>query len=303
MPIPDEEPLAPSKTSRPPLGTASPSNRGAMPRPILKWAGGKTQLLGELVPRVVFSKKTCTYHEPFVGGGALFFELARTNRLPRKARLSDSNQNLIEVYEAVQQDVSKVIALLQDHKQRHCETYFYEARASVPDDVFERAARIIYLNKTCFNGLYRENSKGTFNVPFGRYVNPPICDEPNLIAASGILTKVVLQACPFGDVLYHAKPGDFVYFDPPYHPISKTSSFTAYGKDGFGEEDQRELADVFRQLAKRGVYVLLSNSMTEFVMELYHGFVIETVYANRSVNSKADGRGQIQEALVRNYVQ
>ncbi|MBI5095017.1 MAG: DNA adenine methylase [Candidatus Hydrogenedentes bacterium] len=274
------------------------------PRPFLKWVGGKGQLLEELLARVDKAGDFGRYHEPFVGGGALFFELARLGRLGRKkAFLSDTNNSLIETYEAVKEDVDAVIALLQDHKKKHSEQYFYEVRASVPSKLIARAARIIYLNKTCFNGLYRENSKGKFNTPFGKYKNPLICDEENLRAVSKALSVASLKNQAFDHVLEAAKPGDLVYFDPPYHPISKTASFTSYDKSGFGEDAQQKLADVFAELHHKGVLVLLSNSYTPLIQQLYkdRGFRIGTVQATRLVNSRADRRGKISEALIQNF--
>ncbi len=215
--------------------------------------------------------------------------------------LSDSNVNLIETYQGVREHCDEIIRLLENHQTHHSKEYYYALRGTLPATLPERAARIIYLNKTCFNGLYRENSKGAFNVPMGDYRNPVICNEATLRAASQALKKAVIEARPFTTVLQKAKPGDFVYFDPPYHPVSKTSSFTKYAKGDFGEADQRELAEVFTELTRRGVKVLLSNSYTEFVCELYKGFTVDTVYAARAVNSRADRRGKIEEALVRNF--
>lgn len=272
-----------------------------LPRPFLKWAGGKGQLLNELITRIREVDSFKRYHEPFVGGGALFFELARTRRLPKETFLSDTNGPLIETYLAVRDHVEDVIDLLKEHKARHGEDYFYGVRAHVPETLPERAARIIYLNRTCFNGLYRENSKGEFNVPFGRYINPPICDEENFRAASVALRKANIEQRSFETVLERAKPGDFVYFDPPYHPLSETSSFTSYDRNGFGEDDQRHLAFVFSELADRGVKALLSNSMTPLISALYARFTIDEVFANRAVNSRGDRRGKIPEALVRNF--
>ena len=278
-------------------------SKNAVPRPILKWAGGKRQLLGELIPRISFPSKYCTYHEPFFGGGALFFELARTNCLPSKVRISDSNHALVEVYSEVRQDVSKVIELLQRHREIHCKEHFYEIRSRDPSNspAYARAARVIYLNKTCFNGLYRVNARGEFNVPFGKYSNPTICDEANLVAVSEALAGVEIEACTFESVLAHADAGDFVYFDPPYHPVSKTSSFTAYAKSGFGVRDQNRLFDLCQKLDACGVWFLLSNSDTDFIRLLYKGYKIETVLAKRSINSNGAGRGAIQEVLISNY--
>ena len=271
------------------------------PRPFLKWAGGKGQLLGELMARVDSAGQYGRYHEPFVGGGALFFEAVRTGRLRRNAALSDSNPNLIDAYWGVKKDVEGLIGLLLKHKSRHSKEYYYEVRENVPEDRLERAARIIYLNKTCYNGLYRENRKGAFNVPCGRYRDPTICDEENLRAVAKALGGARIERRHFAKVLDRAQPGDLVYFDPPYHPASKTASFTSYEKNGFGEGSQRQLADVFRQLDRMGVKLILSNSMTPLVRELYAPFNIEQVFANRSVNSRADRRGKVREALVSNF--
>lgn len=273
------------------------------PRPFLKWVGGKRQLLEELLAGVDAAGSFHRYHEPFVGGGALFFELVRTKRLSRAhAYLSDNNRPLTDTYRALKDDVDAVIALLQKHKQRHDADYYYSVRADVPEGRFARAARIVYLNKTCYNGLYRENSKGLFNVPVGRYKNPRICDEPNLRAVAEALRRAKIETRPFHSVLDHAKPGDLVYFDPPYHPVSKTASFTGYDRYGFDETAQRELAEVFTELKRRGVKALLSNSMTPLIEKLYRKrHQVEEVFARRSVNSKAGLRGKVSEALVRNF--
>jgi len=273
-----------------------------LPQPFLKWAGGKGQLLADLWARVSAALPFGRYHEPFVGGGALFFDLFRRGTLGlMPASLSDNNDRLTETYEAVRDDVDRVINLLKAHRARHDKDYYYAMRARVPEDRTERAARIIYLNRTCFNGLYRENSKGLFNVPMGSYKDPRICDETNLRAVSAALGDADLGQRPFAEVLDRAEPGDLVYFDPPYHPVSETASFTAYHNGGFGKEDQQALAEVFRALDRRRVKVLLSNSWTPFVLDLYDGFTIEEVRATRAVNSRADSRGKVSEALVRNF--
>ncbi len=272
-------------------------------RPFLKWAGGKGQLLPDLVRLVMEARPFNDYHEPFVGGGALFFELASEGILERNAFLSDNNENLINAYRGVKRHVDSVIKLLLEHKAAHSKEHFYSVRSNAPESAPERAARIIYLNRTCFNGLFRENSKGQFNVPMGRYVNPGICDEPNLRGCAKALKRAEVERRSFETVLDRAKEGDFVYFDPPYVPLSATANFTSYDKGGFGEDAQRRLAEVFRELNKRGVKVLLSNSETPLVRELYDGkgFHIDVVYATRLVNSRADRRGKIPEVLVRNF--
>lgn len=194
-----------------------------------------------------------------------------------------------------------MIRLLKRHRIKHSEEYYYKVRAARPRTLVSRAARLIYLNKTCYNGLYRENSRGQFNVPFGRYKDPLICDKVNLRAVSKALRRAKFEARPFHSVLNRAKPGDFVYFDPPYHPISKTSDFTSYAKNGFGVDAQVELANVYAELSKNGVKVLLSNSQNEFIVKLYNGFRIDEVFATRLVNSKADRRGKISEVLISNF--
>lgn len=276
--------------------------RDAMPRPFLKWAGGKRQLLPELEKRVAKARPHGRYHEPFVGGGALFFNLCRRGALGNEAAfLSDNNPRLIEAYQGVQQDVEGLIALLEEHQAAHCQEHYYAVRASMPQDPLARAARVIYLNRTCFNGLYRENSKGAFNVPMGRYKNPRICDAANMRAVSAALGNCTLECRPFQAVLEHAEAGDFVYFDPPYDPVSKTANFTSYHQEQFGEAAQAELAEVFRELDRRGVKALLSNSDTPLINKLYRGFKVDYVMAARLVNRDADKRGKVREVLVRNF--
>lgn len=271
------------------------------PHPFLKWVGGKRQLIPDLLEAVEAAGAFRRYHEPFLGGGALFFALARAGRLRGTSFLSDVNHNLIDAYLAVRDDARGLIRQLERHKSRHTEEHFYDVRATVPRTLTKRAARVIYLNKTCFNGLYRENSKGKFNTPFGRYVNPGIVDERNLLVVSDTLRRVKLEAREFASVLARARRGDLVYFDPPYIPINKTADFTAYSKGGFGIEGQRQLADVFARLAHRGVNVMLSNSMTEITVDLYDAFFINEVFANRSINSRADRRGKVSEALITSF--
>lgn len=275
--------------------------RTRLPRPFLKWAGGKRQLLGELIGEIDRLESFGLYHEPFLGGGALFFELSRLERLPAGACLSDTNLSVIDTYIGVQTDVAGVMTHLGRHASSHTEEYYYRVRSQNPVDVVERAARVIYLNKTCFNGLYRENRAGQFNVPIGRYINPPILDEANLSAVSNSLHNVPIRCASFESCLVDTFPGDLVYFDPPYHPVSQTSSFTSYSKDGFSAKDQRTLRDVFAELDRRSVHVMLSNSATAFVRSLYDGFRQREVLATRAVNSKGAGRGRIPELLITNF--
>ena len=270
---------------------------GVRSKPFLKWAGGKGRLLPELIARL--PKSFAGYHEPHVGSGALFFELASRGVLSQ-VYLSDSNPSLIDTYVAVRDQVEDVIAILKKHLKKHDQDYYYLVRALDPSrlPLAGRAARVIYLNRTCYNGLYRENKSGQFNVPFGRYENPTICDGANLRNVSRALSEVDIARRGYVSVIDWAKPGDFVYFDPPYHPLSATSSFTAYDRNGFTAGDQRGLHDVFAELARRSVSVMLSNSDTPLIRELYAGFNIDRVYASRSINSKGNRRGKIAELIV-----
>lgn len=277
-------------------------------RPFIKWAGGKGQLLPELTRRLPahFGR----YHEPFVGGGALFFHLYNQGLIPDGARLSDYNPELIRCYKAVRDQPQTLIELLQEHEQhRTSQEYFLEIRSwdRRPDftqrsDV-ERAARTIFLNRTCYNGLYRLNQKGQFNAPFGHYKNPLICDPDNIWAAHQALRQVELGVGDFADVLHEAEPGDFVYFDPPYVPLSLTASFTSYTAQSFGPNDQRRLAEVFSALAQRGIHVMLSNSETPLSRELYMPAASHhaTVYASRKINCDGLKRGFVEELIVCSY--
>lgn len=283
------------RTSEAFLSNIEPRTR---PKPFLKWAGGKGQLLPELMRRLPETIRD--YHEPFVGGGALFFALVDAGRF-RRAYLSDINGPLIEAYLSIKNDVDEVIKALGKHKNQS--DYFYKIRAADLGKLSatQRTARLIYLNKTCFNGLYRENRKGQFNVPFGRYKNPRILNEPNLRAVASALQGVTIERRHFSSVLTKAQRGDFVYFDPPYHPVSATASFTSYDRDDFGPADQEQLRETFEILADRGVYVMLSNSDTKFVHQLYRRFQIDQIHATRAINSKADRRGKVAELIIRNY--
>ncbi|MDX2244432.1 MAG: DNA adenine methylase [Leptolyngbyaceae cyanobacterium bins.302] len=265
------------------------------PRPFLKWAGGK----GKLIPQYSFHfpQNYSTYYEPFLGGGAIFFHLQ-----PRQALLMDINSELVNVYQCVRDRLAELIELLKSHRDAHCHAYYYQIRACIPTAAVERAARLIYLNKTCFNGLYRENSKGQFNVPMGSYKNPGIFDPALLVAASRSLQSAIIQQSAFEAILTHAKTSqDFVYFDPPYFPISATSNFTAYNRYTFKQEDHIRLRDTFATLANRGVKVMLSNSDCPFVRDLYQGFNIRLITAARAINSKATRRGKITELLITSY--
>lgn len=269
--------------------------------PFVKWAGGKTRLLPDLDAHVPqFSR----YFEPFLGGGALFFHLA--SRFKFSAFLSDANGELVSTYKVVKDNAGGLIALLQKHEAKYWkdpDTYYYRLRSARPAGNLEVAARFIALNKTCYNGLYRVNRAGMFNVPMGRYSNPAICDRGRLLKASAALnySKAQIAACGYKEALKKARKGDFVYLDPPFNPLSSTAHFVDYTKDGFGKKDQEELAMTFRELDKKGCNVLLSNSDTEFTRELYSGFEQHTVRVGRAISCKALSRTGYSELLVRNY--
>ncbi len=290
-------PPIPSIPARP---AAVPEPTGAGAKPFVKWIGGKRQLLPRLLPVLLEAPRSAAYHEPFVGGGAVFFAL-RDRGWATKARLSDVNRELIESYVAIRDQVDDVITSLSRHARLSSKEHFYEVRQQQPRALPHVAARLIFLNKTCFNGLYRVNNSGGFNSPWGRHKNPLICDEVNLRAVSAALEAVSLEVSPFQAVLDHARPGHLVYFDPPYVPVSATSSFTEYSAGGFGSQEQAALASAFRELDRRNVRVVLSNSDTPMVRSLYSGFKIDSVLARRNVNTRADRRGPVGEVIVRNF--
>jgi DNA adenine methylase len=278
--------------------------RNDLPRPFLKWAGGKTQLLPQFEALYPEAKLVKRYLEPFVGSGAVFFHVQRLLR-PATVFLADGNRELMNVYLAIQDQVEKVIDHLRVHRRSHSRDHYYKIRDELPRRTSDaaRAARFIYLNKTCFNGLYRVNSQGRFNVPMGDYRNPPILDEENLRAVAAALKDVELRTAHFSETLGYARKGDFIYFDPPYNPLSATSNFTAYTSSLFGDSEQEELARVFRELDERGCHVMLSNSVTALVSRIYARYskFTQLVEARRSINSRADRRGSIPEIVVLNY--
>ena len=265
-------------------------------RPFVKWAGGKGQLLVQMAPFFPPYHAYRRYFEPFLGGGAVFFHLQ-----PSIAFLSDTNEELINAFRIVRDHVEELIQSLRKHRNEA--GYYYQVRAQDPKTLspVERASRFIFLNKTCYNGLYRVNRKGRFNVPFGRYKNPKILDEENLRSASIALRSAHLEVKDFEEALTIAERGDFIYLDPPYHPLSATSSFTSYTSSGFGEDQQRRLASVYRDLDQRGALLMLSNSDTPLIRELYHDFRIIELQANRAINSRGDRRGPVTELLTLNY--
>lgn len=268
------------------------------PKPFLKWAGGKRSLLPQFKRFFTAAGSYNRYFEPFVGSGAVFFWLR-----PEQSLLFDLNQDLIDTYRVVRDQLPELVTVLEAHALQHSKAFYYDIRARDSDRLnrVERAARFIYLNRTCYNGLYRVNQSGQFNVPFGNYKNPTICDVATLSAASKALQGAQLDVSDFEDALQGAEKGDLIYFDPPYQPLSKSSSFTSYTGGGFNATDQERLANLFINLDRRGCRVLLSNSNAPLIRDLYKGFNIHEIEARRAINSKANGRGPITELLITNF--
>ena len=272
-----------------------------MCKPIVKWVGGKRQLLDELIS--LMPKKYNRYIEPFIGGGALFFELC-----PENALINDYNKELINLYRVVKNKPMELINDLKKHKNRS--EYYYKIRALDRDEkkfekltYVERASRFIYLNKTGFNGLYRVNSKNQYNVPFGKYKNPKYCEPDNIMACSKLLQKTEIINGDFEIIKNKIKKGDFVYFDPPYVPLTATASFTGYTDKGFNEDMQFRLKELCDYIDSIGAYFMLSNSYCDFVLELYNvdNYAIHTVKAKRNINCNGNGRGEVKEVIITNY--
>lgn len=267
------------------------------PRSAFKYAGGKKSLLGVLMPAA--PKHYNHYYEPFVGGAALLFA-----QLPSKATISDNNPELINCYQVIRDDVELLMSDLASHVNE--EAYFYQIRAMKPADMtpVARASRFIYLLKTCFNGLYRCNKSNQFNTSYGRYKNPKIVDKENLLAVSRYFqsSEIEIVCSDYKTVIDKAMPGDLIFLDPPYVPLTKTANFTSYTQHGFNLEHQKELAEKFAELSERGVKLMLTNSNTDVIHELYQDFKIKVVHAPRSINCKGDKRGkEANEVLVTNY--
>jgi DNA adenine methylase len=309
---------------------AVPISTGIGAKPFLKWAGGKSQLLPQFeahYPQALFTGSIQRYVEPFLGGGALFLAIAQRYAI-QQAYLTDINPELILVYRVVQRDVADLLSHLEEHQQNYEQgseeernSYFYAIReqynaqrAIIDFECYSRewivrAARMIFLNKTCFNGLFRVNARGEFNVPFGRYKHPTICDRENLYRVSILLQNAELQIAPFHSCEQWVTRETFVYFDPPYRPISPTSSFTSYSSNRFGDAAQIALAEFFAHLHDQyGAKLMLSNSdpspinpEDDFFERLYGRFRIHRVWASRMINSQADKRGKITELLITNY--
>lgn len=270
--------------------------------PFVKWVGGKRQLINSIIEFIPKNIKNHTYVEPFIGGGAVFFHLQ-----PKKAIINDFNSELINVYNVIKNNLNELIIDLKTHKNES--KYFYEIRSLDRSSDFKkigkvrRASRLIYLNKTCYNGLYRVNNSGEFNSPFGKYKNPNIVNEPVLRAVSLYLNSNNIKICnrDYNDILKKLEKNSFVYLDPPYHPISDSSNFTGYVQGGWNILDQIKLREACDDLTKRGIKFLLSNSSSNFIKEQYKEYHISTVRAIRSINANAEKRGEVDEVLIRNY--
>jgi len=284
---------------------------GTEAKPFVKWAGGKRQLLYKM--EYYFPTNFDTYFEPFVGGGAVFFNLYnyyQGSDFRFSAILNDINPELINCYKVIKDPdlLEELISLLRHHELEHSEKYYYSIRSLDRDPKkykklgkVEKAARILYLNKTCYNGLYRVNSKGQFNVPIGKYIDPLIADIRTLRAAHKALDKASIFCGDYIEILKeYALENDFIYLDPPYHPISDTSNFTQYSKEGFSEKDQRELAGVFYGLDLKGCKVMMSNSHSDLILDLYSGYNIIEIDSNRAINSNSSKRGSVKEVLIMN---
>ena len=275
------------------------------PRPFVKWAGGKRQLLDELEKN--YPKKFDTYFEPFLGGGAVMFNLLG-KRPDMKCHVSDLNSDLILAYLAIRDKVTEVIESLENHSKKYEKNqsqYYYHVRESEPTSHIEKVSRLIFLNKTCFNGLYRVNSKGKFNVPLGRYTNPNIVNRENLLTVSRILQSSNLEffCRDFEQSLHDIKKGDFVYFDPPYQPVSQTANFTSYTNKSFTDDDLERLANLAEKLDSMGCKVLLSNSKSKIVENSFSSskWKIKEIRVNRAINSNSKKRTGHSELLVKNY--
>ncbi len=273
-------------------------------KPIVKWAGGKRQLIDKLIEYMPQTYNA--YFEPFIGGGALLFEL-----MPKEATINDVNEELLSIYRCLASDdnFNFMIHDLEEHEKNHSEEYYYEIREldrksdfkTIP--IWKRASRTIYLNKSCFNGLYRVNSNGYFNVPSGKKKKVQTYDKDNIkkLHEYFMNNHITILQGDFEDAVKSAKNGDFVYFDPPYDPLDGKESFTSYTKYNFSKEDQKRLADLFKTLSKKGIYVMLSNHNTAYINELYKDFNIHVVQAKRMINSDSSGRGNVEEVIITNY--
>ncbi|MEK6907738.1 MAG: DNA adenine methylase [Thermoproteota archaeon] len=275
------------------------------PKPFVKWAGGKRQLIPIINQNL--PESFGTYYEPFLGGGALLFHIL-TDKNGQKCSISDLNSDLVLAYTTIRDRIDSLIASLKNHEknyQKNSESYYYSIRESNPRSEIEKTSRLIFLNRTCFNGLYRVNSKGKFNVPLGKYSNPNIVNEENLRAVSSVLqsSRISIKCRDFEAVLRDAKKGDLIYFDPPYQPVSATANFTSYTNKDFTYDDLTRLAELCLKLDSRGCNVLLSNSDSKEVADIFakNPWKITRIEANRSINSNSKKRTGHYELLIKNY--
>ncbi|MEI6426219.1 MAG: DNA adenine methylase [Candidatus Absconditabacteria bacterium] len=272
-------------------------------KPFIKRVGGKRQLLSQI--EKFYPKKFNRYFEPFVGGGAVFFDLRNKFGVDFEAHLFDINENMIITYNIIKDNVLGLIKELKSYPYN--KDFFMEIRAWDRELSFKKksnikkAARFIYLNRTSFNGLHRVNSQGFYNVPMGKYTNPKICDEETLMATKEALQNTTIIKEDFSNIIKYAKKGDFFYFDPPYDPLTDTANFTGYNKGGFGREEQQKLFEVYKKLDKMGCFVMLSNHNTDFINNLYKDYHRHVVYARRSINSDSSKRGVVEETVILNY--
>ena len=276
----------------------------AEPKPFVKWAGGKRQLIPILSKE--FPQKYGTYYEPFLGGGAVLFHLLSENP-NQKCSVSDLNSDLVLAYVTIRDRVDELISSMKNHSKKYFEnknSYYYKVRENEPKEQIEKTSRLIFLNRTCFNGLYRVNSKGKFNVPLGRYSNPNIVNEENLRTISDILQskKISIKCRDFSSILDDVKKDDFVYFDPPYQPVSQTANFTSYTNRDFNLEDLKRLADLCNDLDSKGCKVVLSNSNTSEVKDMFgKSWNIKKIAANRAINSDSKKRTGHSELVIKNF--
>ncbi len=275
------------------------------PKPFVKWAGGKRQLLPVITNYI--PQKFERYFEPFLGGGAVFFNLVSQGR-DSKWFVSDLNSDLVLAYMTIRDRVKELVSSLELHSTNYTKnpsSYYYKVRESSPKVQIEKVSRLVFLNKTCFNGLYRVNSKGKFNVPLGKYANPNIVNKENLLAVSQTLQSkdISIKCQDFESALKNATSGDFVYLDPPYHPVSETANFTSYTEGNFGYQDQQRLYSKFKTLDRKGVKILLSNSKSDEIIDLFNEFSdgIVEINANRFINSVSQKRTGHTELLIKNY--
>ncbi len=275
-----------------------------VPKPFVKWAGGKRQLIPTLSK--YFPKSYGTYFEPFLGGGAVLFHLLSENP-NQKCSVSDLNSDLVLAYVTIRDRVDELISSLKKHSKNYFQdknSYYYKIRENEPKGQIEKTSRLIFLNRTCFNGLYRVNSKGKFNVPLGRYSNPNIVNEENLRGISRVLQsrKISIKCKDFSSILDDSKKGDFVYFDPPYQPVSKTANFTSYTNRDFSLEDLQRLAELCNDLDSKGCNVVLSNSNTDEVKSMFDkSWKIKEIEANRAINSDSKKRTGHSELVIKNF--